>query len=776
MSNIAIEGLSSGFDTTSLVNAILDVQYRAPIDDIERRIETETEEYNAFQTVNANMLGLDLAVQSLKSPSLFNGRDARSSNESIATASASNSAREGTFTIQVDNLARADQISSDVFSNADAELGLTGEFMVNGTVIEVSASDTLRTIASQISSSAQGVNAQVLETSGSQNRLVMTASDTGVNQLDIRNIGAANLTQALGLTENNFDVDYTVNANNQGAISSQFGLADTFDLTGRSITINDAGGQSSIDVNFSGVLTLAQIANEINAANDAQDGNINASVFDDGGQQRLLITSDTGIPSQFEDPDNVLYELGVTGGVQSAGFLSASLPIADLINSDASGPATFRIGNGDGSDFRDITVDLSTDSLQDIAQKINDAASPPPVGSDVSAQVITQGGVSRLEISSASGNPEFLNDPDNVLSTLGVVDFNYKNFDQQGENAQFRYNGVTVNRTENVVKDLVEGVTFQLNSESSASTTISITNNTSGVADTVRSFVDAYNKVMEFNNEVTRFNPNEGNGILFGDDTIRRLESDLASMMSTTVPDLPSMRVSELNEGDGIDLGKIRITDREGNSAEVDLGNVRTVKDILSEINNTEGISVEATVNSRGNSLVLRDTSGGVGAFEIADVDGTTAEDLGITTRRFSDTYTGSIIADSSLTSIGMIGIQLQSNGMLTFDESRLNQMLNEDPDRVKNLLSARDIGFGSQFYQKTQQYTQYNTGILDSTSDAIVKNIENFNDQIERIEGRASQYEETLRRQFTALEVTMSQSQQLGQFLSQQLGGNGSG
>ncbi|HXK95873.1 MAG TPA: hypothetical protein PKV38_19555, partial [bacterium] len=62
MSNFAIEGLISGFNTTELINAILDMQVRGPVSQIKTRVEQETSKLTALQSVNANLLGLSIAA------------------------------------------------------------------------------------------------------------------------------------------------------------------------------------------------------------------------------------------------------------------------------------------------------------------------------------------------------------------------------------------------------------------------------------------------------------------------------------------------------------------------------------------------------------------------------------------------------------------------------------------------------------------------------------------------------------------------------------------
>jgi len=92
-------------------------------------------------------------------------------------------------------------------------------------------------------------------------------------------------------------------------------------------------------------------------------------------------------------------------------------------------------------------------------------------------------------------------------------------------------------------------------------------------------------------------------------------------------------RVSEptklefLNAFQGVDTGTIKITDRSGNSAEIDLNDAYTINDVVDEINAAAGIDVTAFV--QGDGLVLEDNTG-VGSITVTDVSGSAAADLGI--------------------------------------------------------------------------------------------------------------------------------------------------
>jgi flagellar hook-associated protein 2 len=88
--------------------------------------------------------------------------------------------------------------------------------------------------------------------------------------------------------------------------------------------------------------------------------------------------------------------------------------------------------------------------------------------------------------------------------------------------------------------------------------------------------------------------------------------------------------LSELNGGEGVQRGKIRITDRSGSSATVDLRFAQTVDDVLQAINSTDSIQVTASVE--GDRIKLTDRSGSTTSnLKVQEVSGgSTAADLGL--------------------------------------------------------------------------------------------------------------------------------------------------
>ena len=116
-----------------------------------------------------------------------------------------------------------------------------------------------------------------------------------------------------------------------------------------------------------------------------------------------------------------------------------------------------------------------------------------------------------------------------------------------------------------------------------------------------------------------------------------------------------STDLSALNGGNGVERGHIWITDRSGAKAQVDLTEATTMEEVVTAINTTSGISVEARIGVE--KLVIEDASGGNGMFIIENTVGSsTATDLGIEISTNSDIITGGDINtmgyDTSLASL----------------------------------------------------------------------------------------------------------------------------
>jgi flagellar hook-associated protein 2 len=131
--------------------------------------------------------------------------------------------------------------------------------------------------------------------------------------------------------------------------------------------------------------------------------------------------------------------------------------------------------------------------------------------------------------------------------------------------------------------------------------------------------------------------------------------------------------LDQLNGGSGVPRGKIRITDRSGATAVIDLTAARSVDDVLAAINSSIDIAVKASTS--GDQFVLTDSSGGAGNLVVQEVaGGTTAAGLGLAGINVaSNSATGAdvfkLYAGTKLSTLNDgNGVQVSASGIVDLD------------------------------------------------------------------------------------------------------------
>ncbi len=114
------------------------------------------------------------------------------------------------------------------------------------------------------------------------------------------------------------------------------------------------------------------------------------------------------------------------------------------------------------------------------------------------------------------------------------------------------------------------------------------------------------------------------------------------------------------------------------------------------------------------------------------------------------------------------VGIEVQLNGKLSVETGRLSTVLNEDFTNFGQLFTASD-GYAVRVYDLAESYLQ-TSGILQSRTDGLNSQIEDFGDQRISLNQRLASFEARLSRQFNALDSLLGELSQTGNFLNQQL------
>lgn len=125
-----------------------------------------------------------------------------------------------------------------------------------------------------------------------------------------------------------------------------------------------------------------------------------------------------------------------------------------------------------------------------------------------------------------------------------------------------------------------------------------------------------------------------------------------------------------------------------------------------------------------------------------------------------------------SITSLSQLGIQTQEDGTLTLDTTTLDSAIQNHLSDVTNLLAGdgTTTGVATQFKDYLSQLTDPTDGFLKGREDSINSNIQNLNDQISNMQYLATQKQQTLEKQFTALETMVSTMNSQSSYLTQAL------
>lgn len=214
-------------------------------------------------------------------------------------------------------------------------------------------------------------------------------------------------------------VSEKVISNSFSSDTTSLGFSGEILVEGKSVVVNPSD-------------TLRDIALKINSASDS----VRAYVKTVSGNKKLVVEKlSGGLPSIAEVSGNLLVALGLgnstqfniknivnTNTVRTGMFYSDTAPVRNAIDSDTSTPDTsnnlsgiLQIPLANGSTIN-VSVDISTDSLNDIANNINTAA-----GSNI-ASVKQEGNRYYIEISGVKTDPaDWGSDPNLLEQFLGIL-------------------------------------------------------------------------------------------------------------------------------------------------------------------------------------------------------------------------------------------------------------------------------------------------------------------------------------------------------------------
>jgi len=328
MATLKLSGLASGFDWSSFVDQIMELEH-APVDRLETEKSTNTQKLSALTTLGTKLTSLQTAVDALKAEGLFTSRTATSStSNSTWSLSAANGTATGSYTIAVTQLATAakrsgiadiglgisddNDVSDVTLATMTTAVAITaGTFTVNGQQVTIALDDSLQDVFDKINTATSG-DITASYDSGSDKITLSSASSSEIL------LGAANDTSnfltAMKLS-NNGGTDPVVSSSALGTTSTTSPLASARLRT--AISAVDGEGNGSFTVNGVSISYNVNTDSLSTVLARVTSSTAGVTATYDAVNDKVVLTNkttgDTGI-SVSEESGGLMDALGLTTG------------------------------------------------------------------------------------------------------------------------------------------------------------------------------------------------------------------------------------------------------------------------------------------------------------------------------------------------------------------------------------------------------------------------------------------------------------------------------
>lgn len=576
-------GIFSGIDSATLINQLISVQSRPRVLAQQRLIQLQTQQA-AYLDINSRLNTFKTAAADFRLNKVFDTKQTASSDDTVLTASAGNSAIAGSYNFIIDRLVTTQQLLSRGFADQDSTaVGLDsltfegvearldrdtalsdlnngsgvnrGKIIVNGTEVDLSRVATVGEVVEAINSAGTGVTASVRDGS-----FVLTGVTSLANKV------GSDVLEGLGL-------DGTVSSTMTG--TSVYGLGTNTALSslndGRGVGTRNATGESVFDFNItlgSGTAIGVRIG-EIQEFNE--------------GTLETVEGAASSIGQVVDRINQALTDAGETTVTASIDSANGRIQIVDT--------------QGRSVTVSNITVGSNTTTTASDLGIAGTFAGGTVNGDRVLA------GLNTTLVGSLNGGT-------GLGSTDGLITFD------TADGSAFIVSVAGATTLDQLVRTINEdagnpGIVASINSKG---TGIQITDNTTGTGDLVISGTPGQDAAAAL-----------GIAGTFADNTTAGSNLQLAYLGSASL-------LANLNDGQGIGTGEFEIVDSNSLSAKISItSSDKTLDDIIRKINSA-GLAVTARINDTGDGLLIEEnsTTPGAAKIRITDTNGATAKALKI--------------------------------------------------------------------------------------------------------------------------------------------------
>jgi flagellar hook-associated protein 2 len=485
-----VDGLSSGLDTSSIINQLMQIERRPQVALTTRR-DQETAARTELSGIRSDVTAIRNMAADLRLTTGWNRLTAKSSNEEAVSVVAGSAATTGAYSFQVSSVATAASVySTGVYESLDAATGASGPSVFN--------------------SSGHGALG-FSSVSG-------TGFADGAISFEVTQSSEAARLEGTGIPT----IPITVDGTNDGI---------DFEVNGFSF---------SVTLTHDTYETEADIAAAVSAAIAADSGASNAVTASLGESNQIVLTTraEGSANSVTLTGGTALADLGLTGGATATGVdgvvavNGTATVITDTSDSDpvtlpSGGAGTITAVVSSGLRAGTATVTQSTSagsgSLTDLVASLNAA----DLG--YTANAVNTGSGYRLQLTANETGAASTIEPDPAV--FGGMAFTVLS---EGTDAELTIQGdnpLTITSSTNTFDELLPGVTVTVNAVTDTPVTVSTEQDIESVSESVNELVTKMNELFTRVKDATANVPGAARSVLQGNRDARRVVEQLRSAL-----------------------------------------------------------------------------------------------------------------------------------------------------------------------------------------------------------------------------------------------------
>ncbi len=665
--------VTGGINVSQIVSGLMEIA-RQPVTKVEAQIEKKTLAVTTLGVFKSKVSALETASEKIQDAWLFTNRTASSNDSSKVSATATSAAQEGTYSVKVAQTAQAETVSIPGFTSASQIMDLSAFSLTFGSTIYrpdyVKFTDGTYTSGDVLTMTLKGGTAQTFTvTTQTTDQEVADAINAAVEDGDLEGVYASVNGGGLLISTTNPIRGLTASSTSAGSsfATVSTGLSTTYTVSDFQDMINllDAGVQASLVQTQTNRYALSIVSKESGAGNTISVSGVNtattvaqqdsitlsgtyatgntitvtmngvalaynvtaADVVDGGNTGDDYTRIATNLAAAYNaSTDGAHTPVTATASGRTIGFKAdtAGVAFTATVAATGSGVATREavIANLSATDLTAVSFGGATGTVTNDTYTANYDGSTWTVtaaGGTVATLVGTtfQTGAGNTATLTFTGAPKagdrisFSVSGVNTFSAATVSEHNTTRL-QSGRDAFISVNGLSVQRSSNVITDVITGVTINLNTpvtpatgeistlteadtkySALAATTLNVAVAAEDSSNEVfRTFVTAFNELVDFYKEQTKAAADPAKrGTLANDPNVRSFMERLKSLYSNGI---------RLSDGTTLTFGSIGIVLQVDGRLEIDEGDFAlAISDGLqSKLNNGVIIGYEsATVN-----------------------------------------------------------------------------------------------------------------------------------------------------------------------------------